>query len=381
MDQDASQNNRAQGESLQPGAGTVVAGIYTLREPLASGGMAEVWLADVDLGRFDYTTLYAYTQAVGTTHVERRKRADSLVRNLRAHNLDTEAVRSVLMSSGVPIPAEQVAVKIAFDGSQPARFEAEWKNMICLNHPNVVQVYGGGAHGDLPYYVMELLTDIVPTRQLVSEFALAAKLHVILQTSRGISYLHDNGVIHRDVKPGNIVTCSTGTTRYVTKVMDLGLAKCPADELSLSTAGEFMGTLSYMAPELVTGDPEPDHRADVYSIGATLYEFVTGKRPFSELKTTHEILMAVAGREFPTPPQFHVPDLPDSVAAVIRCAMAPDPAARYASTTEMTRDLARCLAGTLPTLVPEPPRAPALAEPTKVYVRGENGHGPMRGTP
>jgi len=158
---------------------TVIEGVYALRERVGSGGFAEVRRADVDLERFDYTTLYAYTQVQGNTHIERRRRAEEFSRRLAEQDLDVATIRAILAAAGIPVPGDVVAVKIAtlkLKGDLD-RFEAEWKNLICLNHENVVKVYGGGTYQGLHYYAMEYIEAIVSPRE---------KLEIILQSARGL---------------------------------------------------------------------------------------------------------------------------------------------------------------------------------------------------
>jgi len=317
----------------------IIDGVYALKKKLGKGGMAVVYLADVDLTRFDYTTLYAYTQVQGDTHTERRKKAESLAAQLKEKSLDLATMRVVLETQNIPLPAEQVAVKIATGQFDPARFEGEWKNLMCLNNPNVVQVYGGGIYMKRPYYAMELLSNIVAPKRIRKEFTIRQKLEIVIQAGRGLAYLHENGLIHRDVKPDNFVTCEAAPGECLTKVTDLGIAKNIDDDLGLTMTQAVMGTPYYMSPEQVASSKNVDFRADIYSLGASLYELVTGLKPFHDKTTVYQIIYAISQGETPVPPQQHLPELPQPICSIINCAMAREPDDRYQSMAEMVADL------------------------------------------
>ncbi len=319
---------------------TVIDGTYRLREQVGTGGMATVYRADVDLARFDYTTLYAYTQIQSSVaHVDRRQQAEDLAAELREKALDPETIRGILEAKGIPMPAATVALKISNGEGGIERFEGEWKNLLCLNHPNVVKVYGGGTYSDRPYYAMELLCHRISTAKIKTSFTLPQKLDILIQAGRGLQYLHDNGLIHRDIKPENLVTCEEAPGRYVTHVMDLGLAKHIDCDQGLTVTRAVMGSPHYMSPEQMSQSKHVDQQADIYSLGASLYELITGVKPFHNKTTMMEIMMAVGTGETPIPPREHATQLPDPVAGIINCAMARDVEARYASVSQMIEDI------------------------------------------
>ena len=323
---------------------TVIDGVYVLQKKIGSGGMGAVYLAEVDLARFDYATLFAYTQVQAPTHTERRQKAEQLAGELRGKNLDLATVRTILEAQHIPIPGRQVAVKVATGTVDLARFEGEWKNLLCLDHKHVVQVYGGGVYQQRPYYAMQLLEGIVSPQRIKNEFSIGQKLALLVQAGSGLQYLHDNGLVHRDIKPDNMVTCETMPGEFLTRITDLGLVKNLDGDLGLTQSNTVLGSPYYMSPEQVVSSKDVDHRADIYSLGASLYEFATGVRPYHDKTSVYQIISAVSTGERPIAPQRHVGNLPAVVVGIIECAMEREQDFRYQSVAEMCADIEAYLA-------------------------------------
>jgi serine/threonine protein kinase len=319
--------------------GTVIDGVYTLLDQIAEGGMAVVHRASVNLDAFDYTRLYAYTQVKGRTHAERQQRSAELAQSLAGQKLDRDTIRAILQAHSIPLPPPMVAVKVAKANMDPLRFEAEWRNLLCLGHPNVIKVYGGGTWLGRPYYAMELLEGLIDPELIANTFSLAHKLRILADAGRGLAFLHENGLVHRDVKPENFLTCRTSAGEFITLVSDLGIAKTIDGSPGLTQTEQMMGTPYYMSPEQVRSSRDVDARADIYSMGATLYAMVLGVPPFHNKTTLFEIIASVTVGEPPIPPKQHSPNLPDDIDAIIRCAMAYAVEDRYQTMNDLVADL------------------------------------------
>ncbi len=317
----------------------VIDGVFTIEKEIGRGGMAVVYLAQVDFDRFDYTTLYAYTQVQADNHAARRRKAEDLAKRLKERRLDLATIRAVLEEQAIPLPPLRVALKLAAADHDVVRFEGEWKNLLCLNHDNVIKVYGGGQHESRCYYVMEYLENIVPLSRIMSEFSIQQRLDIAIQAGRGLQYLHENGLVHRDVKPANLLTVEIEKGMYVTKVSDLGLAKGLWERADLTQAQAVMGSPCYMAPEQASSAHDVDHRADIYGIGAALYELMTGMRPYHEKGNALAVLGALAAGERPTPPGRVGNGVPPPLAAIIETAMQPKPEDRYDTMDDLVSDL------------------------------------------
>ena len=234
-----------------------------------------------------------------------------------------------------------VALKVLFpefsaDRNFVERFRREARAAANLNHPNIVAVYDWGEEGGTYFIVMEFV-DGPTLRELIrSEGPLLPfrAAEIAAEIAGALDFAHRRGVIHRDVKPGNVLISG------LVKVTDFGIARAAASEPqeSLTQTGAVMGTATYFSPEQAQGLPI-DPRSDVYSLGVVLYEMVTGRPPFigdSPVAIAYQHV-----RETPVPPSNHNPDVPPEFEAVIMTAMAKNRANRYGSAQDLRSDLLR----------------------------------------
>ena len=228
------------------------------------------------------------------------------------------------------------------------RFQTEARAAGLLTHPNIVVVYDAGEEDGLYYITMELvegksLQRLLDVGQL---FTLPRVLRIMEQTLSGLQFAHERNIVHRDVKPANIMLTGDDTV----KVTDFGTAKI----LQFGTAQQtshIMGTPSYMSPEQVKGRAV-DGRSDIFSIGVMLYEMLTGEKPFPGENITTVIYKIV--NEDPIPPQRIDPSIHPSISAITLKALAKEPEARYQSCRQMMEDLRNCRSASIPTGSPQP---------------------------
>ena len=243
----------------------------------------------------------------------------------------------------------EVAVKVlradlARDPSFQARFRREAQAAASLNHPAIVAVYDTGEEdqlGNQPYIVMEYVEGRTLRDVLKVEGRLMPRraMEIVADVCAALDFSHRNGIVHRDVKPGNAMITRTGAV----KVMDFGIARAVADNSATVTqTAAVIGTAQYLSPEQARGE-NVDARSDVYSTGVLLFELITGSPPF-----TGDSPVAVAYqhvRENPPPPSTLNPDVPPELDAIVLKAMAKNPANRYQSAGEMRADLIRAING------------------------------------
>jgi beta-lactam-binding protein with PASTA domain/tRNA A-37 threonylcarbamoyl transferase component Bud32 len=235
-----------------------------------------------------------------------------------------------------------VAVKVLFpefarDPSFVERFRREAQNAALLNHPNIVSVYDYGQERGTYFIVMEYvegqsLRDILRADGVLPTMQAA---RIASEIAGALDFAHRHGVVHRDIKPGNVMITPTGQV----KVTDYGISANPTDAAAgLTQTGAVIGTATYFSPEQAQGF-QVDGRTDVYALGVVLYEMICGQPPF-----TAESPVAVAMkhvREQPTPPSQIVHDVPPDLEAIILKALSKDVETRYQSAEEMRADLIR----------------------------------------
>jgi len=266
-------------------------GRYHIREEIGHGGMAVVYLA--------YDTI-----------LER--------------NVAFKIIRSDYFGSAV------------FDKIRK-RFEREAKALAKLSHPNIIKVFDFGEFEGSPYLVMEYIAGGSLKELLGKPLPWETALRILIPIAEGLEYAHEHEIIHRDVKPANILISQSGDPL----ITDFGIAKIleMSEDVALTGTGVGIGTPEYMAPEQGLGKSSIDQRVDIYSLGIILYEMVTGKKPY-----TAETPMAVVFKHISDPlpsPREIVPGIPETVKAIIFKATAKKPENRYQTISEFRQAVER----------------------------------------
>jgi serine/threonine-protein kinase len=217
------------------------------------------------------------------------------------------------------------------------RFMLEAKAAGKLTHPNIVTIFDFGEEEDLAYMAMELLEGSdLRTRMRQGDFPAMEAVEIALQVADGLGFAHEFGVVHRDIKPGNIMLLERGAV----KIMDFGIARMRHADHKTST-GMVLGTPRYMSPEQIGGQPV-DQRSDIFSLGTVLYEMLTRTQLFAG-DDVNQIAHNVTNAE-PTPPSRSNPEVPQIVDFIVARALKKDPAVRYQDAYEMAADLRDALA-------------------------------------
>ena len=231
------------------------------------------------------------------------------------------------------VAVKVISVPIDTDPEPRERFFREARAAGQLSHKNIITIHDLGEHEGQPYLAMEYLTgqDLAARMTDPQRMSLRRKLEVAAEICEGLEYAHAHGVVHRDIKPGNIFLTDSGTV----KIVDFGLARLVTSELTRSNM--MMGTINYMAPEQIRGE-RVDQRADIFSTGVVLYEVLSGRRAFegdSVASTLYKIL-----EKDPEPLRNIDAALPLEVVQIVDRALAKPRDERYQHTSEMLRDLA-----------------------------------------
>lgn len=254
------------------------------------------------------------------------------------------------------MPCRTVAVKVVRPGvlskASLKRFEYEAHILGRLTHPGIARIYSVGmqqVHGsDVPYFVMEYIDEARPLTAYADghELSTRDRLKLFREVCRAVAHGHQRGVIHRDLKPGNILVDATGQT----KIIDFGVARSTDGDVALTTmltdAGQLVGTVQYMCPEQFEGNPEElDVRADVYALGVVLYEFLTGRLPYDVAKRPVYAVARVVREAEPMPLAAVNPKLRGDLDTIVMKCLEKDRSRRYSSAAELEADLGRFLAG------------------------------------
>ncbi len=264
---------------------------YRLVKPLGSGGMADVYLAHDDI-------------------------------------LDRDVALKVM------------STRYASDDEFVERFKREAQSAAALSHPNIVSIFDRGASEDGTYYIaMEYLPGGTLKDRIMRKGALPARTAaaVALQIAEALQVAHERGVIHRDIKPHNILITESGDV----KVTDFGIARA-ASSSTMTRTGSILGTAHYISPEQAMGEPVGPP-SDLYSLGVVLYEMLTGDLPF-DAETPLGIAMKHVNGHLRQPKEVD-PSIPDGINAITCRLLAKDPEDRYASDAELIEDLERVAAG------------------------------------
>jgi len=215
------------------------------------------------------------------------------------------------------------------------RFRREARAASLVNHPNVARVYSAGKHEGRGYYVMEYVegTTLAQLLDRQGQIPVSDCVRYLRQACEGLRAAHQAGVVHRDVKPSNLMLDKQG----VLKIVDFGLARRMVGDARVTRAGAFVGSPAYISPEQARGE-EVDHRSDIYSLGATCYHLLAGRPPYlgdTPLATLAQHITA----KLPSLAE-RVPGIPPHLCTVIERMMAKDPGSRYQTYDDLFADLA-----------------------------------------
>jgi hypothetical protein len=238
------------------------------------------------------------------------------------------------------LPGRAVALKVLAGDGPPgeralARFQREVQALAALDHPGIVKLHGGGLHAERPYYVMDLVEGSSLAALGTLPPSHAAK--IVCALADAVDHIHARGVLHRDLKPDNVMVDAEGNPR----LCDFGLAWLAESE-RLTRTGVLLGTPAFSPPELLAGSAdEGDTRVDVYGLGAILYHAIAGRAPFEA--PTGPMLLSRVLEGSPEPPSLARPGVAPDLDAICLKALARDPDARYSSVAALRQDLDRFL--------------------------------------
>ncbi|MBP8080926.1 MAG: serine/threonine protein kinase, partial [Arenimonas sp.] len=238
-------------------------------------------------------------------------------------------------SLGRYVAIKVLSAAMAHDKVFVERFLREARSMATLNDSHIIQIYFIGQDEDQTFFVMEYIDgeSLAASIKRETRLEVGDALKVLLHTSQGLAAAHSHGVIHRDIKPGNIMI----TTRGQVKVADFGIALANRDaSAKLTNAGEFVGTPGYLSPEVCLGKAV-DQRSDIWALGIVLFEMLTGRMPFND-ESPLRLMLDVVQADAPDIRELN-PDVDEEVSRILTKMLAKDPADRYQSCDDLNEDL------------------------------------------
>ena len=244
--------------------------------------------------------------------------------------------RDPLIDRVVAIKTINLALALDEKEEFESRFYQEAKAAGRLSHPNIVTIYDVGKNGDVAYIAMEFLEgrelrDIMDDGRLLP---IDQVLDIVAQVAQGLAYAHEHDIVHRDVKPSNVMIVRG---KHV-KITDFGIARMPSSAVQTQT-GMVLGSPKYMSPEQVMGKPI-DQRSDIFSLGVMLYEMLTGQAPFNGDNVN--AIMYQTLNAIPSPPNTLNPDVPEMVNFIVAKALAKKVEDRYQNALDLSVDLRAC---------------------------------------
>jgi len=243
--------------------------------------------------------------------------------------------RGVDTQTGYRVALKVLPRPLAFDSGLVERFKREVKATGVLSHPNIVRVYDAGVENGVFFMAMEYIEGETLAERMRRDGRVAEEegLRIARHVARALAHAHSHNVLHRDVKPDNIMLAGSG----VAKLTDFGLAKLLADQQQITAEGIAVGTPHYIAPEQARAAADTDHRADLYALGATLFHVITGRLPY-EGDDGAEVMRRHVFEPTPDPRTIR-PDISAGTAAMLMKLMAKQPAQRYQNAGELVQYL------------------------------------------
>ncbi|RME04099.1 MAG: serine/threonine protein kinase [Planctomycetota bacterium] len=295
-------------------------------------------LGEVMLER-NYITEVHVQQIISAIHVG--KSEDRLIESYVIEEKLGEGAMGVVYKARMegknspPIALKVLRPYIAETQDSLKRFIQEAKKAIDLDHPNIVRAFEVGVSGDYYYYTMEYVEGKTVKALLEEQEKLEIErvISISLDVAKALEYAASKNLIHRDVKPDNIIVETSGRA----KLCDLGIAKDLHQDMSLTQTGIVVGTPYYLSPEIAKGAEDIDHRTDLYSLGATMYRMVTGRVPF-EGKTATSVMVKHLTTP-PTPPKKYRPELSDGLNRIILKLLEKDRKKRFQTATELIEEM------------------------------------------
>ena len=324
--------------------------VYTKNSVITKNALFTIYEAEINLDKFDYDMLYAYTQVNGLTLNKRALEAEKFAQKLSEKNLDSQTIRTILETQNIKLPSKS-ATFIESNNSFDNKFFINKHNLfLYTQHPNLITIYASGKENDKVYVTTESLENRMPTEKLFETFTIEGKINLIIQVSRAVASLHSNKIIHQNICPENIFALLQPNGICQIKLLASGIIPNINSALDIGGGSEFKPLFAFTAPETLSGINEAmpcNEKEDIYALGGLLFFYLSGQRPWQKSRTLFDIIKACKDGETALN-NNDFSNINDNLKSVIIKATHINPELRYNNIAELISDLEACRDGNEP---------------------------------
>ncbi len=324
--------------------------VYTRDGTITENALFTVYKAEINLDKFDYDMLYAYTQVSGLTLDKRAEEAEKFAQKLGEKNLDNQTIRTILETQNIELPPKSATFIKSTSNFETDFFEQKQNLFLYTQHPNLITIYASGMEENSAYAATESLANQLATEKLFETFTLEGKINLVIQVSRAVASLHSNNIIHHNICPDNIFALPQANGICQIKLLACGIIPDINQALNTGGGSEFKPLFAFIPPEIllqsVTEEAHSENE-DIYALGSILYFYLSGKYPWKNSRTLFDIIQSCKAGEDPLSNDDFI-NIPVNIKSVIIKATHKNPDKRYNNVAELIADLEACRDGQEP---------------------------------
>ena len=324
--------------------------VYTKDGVITKNALFTIYKAEINLDKFDYDMLYAYTQVNGITLNKRAFEAEKFAQKLSEKNLDNQTIRTILETQNVALPPKSATFIEANSCLDTKFFHNKHNLFLYTQHPNLITIYASGVDGKSTYVATESLENRMPTEKLFETFTQEGKINLLIQVSRAVASLHSNKIVHQNICPENIFALPQAGGICQIKLLASGIIPSINNALDTGGGSEFKPLFAFTSPEKLLGqDPTipSSEKEDIYALGGALYFYLSGQRPWQQSRTLFDIIKASKEQEQAISEE-DLSNIPENLKSVILQATSINPDDRYSNIAQFITDLEACRDGNEP---------------------------------
>ncbi len=324
--------------------------VYTKEGVITKNALFTIYKAEINLDKFDYDMLYAYTQINGLTLKKRALEAEKFAQKLSEKNLDNQTIRTILETQNIPLPPRSATFIESISSFDTDFFNSRHNLFLYTQHPNLITVYASGSVDGKVYVATESLEKRMPTEKLFETFTQEGKINLLIQVSRAVASLHSNKIIHQNICPENIFALPQPNGICQIKLLASGIIPNISAALDIGGGSEFKPLFAFTSPGILQGKESKQQiseKEDIYALGGILYFYLSGQRPWQKYRTLFDIITACKNGEESLGEEDFI-NIADNLKSVIIKATQLNPQERYNNIAELIADLEACRDGNNP---------------------------------